>query len=394
MRFMTTAPAEFPGARDLAGEPARLARHFRHIADGEFALSSPLYHRLAHELADRGDLTAPLLAAPPGQRRALLYFAAIGYVLRTAAIGHPLRDWMPTLGGARAAADGDPLAALAALVDEHRDRITHMCATRQTQTNEAARSALLRPAFGRAAELATGRPLALIELGTSAGLLLAPDRYTYVYQRPDGVSKTYGGGALTLTCELRGPAWPEPAGIDLRISSRTGIDLNPIRWDDADAVMWLQSCIWPEHVDRSIRLDAALAEVAAAEPTFIAGDIVAHLPLALSGVDGASMPVVFASHAVCYLDGDARDTLVRRLDSVGRTRDLILILNEGTPTMSRMFAPAVPDTGSADRTHVTIISWLRGAASVEVQAEGGAHGGWLDFNPTESGYAPSALTSP
>jgi hypothetical protein len=369
----------------------RLAQHMVRIADEEFSLSSALYDRLARALADRPDLAAPLLAAPPGQRRALLYFAAVGYLLRTSATGHPLTEWMPLLGGDRAADDGDPLAALADLIGTHRDQITHLCATRQTQTNEAARSTLLRPAFGRAAELAAGRALALIELGTSAGLLLVPDRYAHTYRRADGTSTTYGAGALELTAELRSQAWPAPAAIDLPIASRTGIDLNPIRWDAPDAVTWLRSCIWPEHVERAARLDAALVEVAAAVPEFIAGDIVAELPVALARAEEASVPVVFASHAVCYLDDDGRADLVRLVDSVGRTRDMVLILNESAPNMSQMFAPSVPATAAGARTHVTIISWLDGVPSVEVQAEGGAHGIWLDFDPRSYAYAPAAL---
>jgi hypothetical protein len=371
----------------------RLARHMARIADDEFALSSPLYDRLARALADRPEVVAPLLAAPLRQRRALLYFAAVGYVLRTVATDHPLTEWMPPLGGQRAADDGDPMAALADLVDGHRDHLTRLCATRLTQTNEAARSTLLRPAFGRAAELAAGRGLALIELGTSAGLLLAPDRYAHTYERPDGTSLTYGTGALDLIAELRSEAWPSPAAIDLPISSRTGIDLNPIRWDDADAVTWLRSCIWPEHLKRAARLDAALAEVAAVEPAFITGDIVSELPVALSRVDDASVPVVFASHAITYLDADGRADLVRLVDSVGRTRDMVLILNEGAPNVSQLFAPGVPATAPGARTHVTIVSWFDGAASVEVQAEGGAHGIWLDFHPHSYPYAPPALGS-
>ena len=60
-------------------------------------------------------------------------------------------------------------------------RSPDLCATRMTQTNEAARAAVLRPAFGRAAELIGDKPMALVEIGTSAGLLLVPDRYRYRY---------------------------------------------------------------------------------------------------------------------------------------------------------------------------------------------------------------------
>ena len=97
-----------------------------------------------------------------------------------------------------------------------------------TQTNEAARAAVLRPAFGRAAELIDGQPMALVEIGTSAGLLLVPDRYRYRYH--DGSrAEIFRRRGLTIDCEIRGDGWPTPAGTPLAIASRTGIDLNPIR---------------------------------------------------------------------------------------------------------------------------------------------------------------------
>jgi hypothetical protein len=49
------------------------------------------------------------------------------------------------------------------------------------QTNEVGRCASLLPAFGVVAARTDGRPLALVELGTSAGLNLVWDAYGYAY---------------------------------------------------------------------------------------------------------------------------------------------------------------------------------------------------------------------
>ncbi len=376
---------------DSQTDAERFAATFRLIARLEFALSSPLYERLAIGIADRFDLTSPLTAAPRTQQSPLLYFAAIGYALRTRATGHPLAEWMPTLGGTRAATDGEPLDALADLVDAHRDEITHLCATRMTQTNEAARAAVLRPAFGRAAEVVEGRPMALVEIGTSAGLLLVPDRYRYRYHDKSR-SETFGDGALTIDCEIRGDGWPTPAATPLPIVSRTGIDLNPIHWADADAVTWLRACVWPEHIARIARLDAALAEVATAAPTLIAGDIVTALPRVLAAIDPATVPVVFGSHVLPYLPPDGRAEIVRAIDEVGRKRELIAILNEGAGMLpSNWFAVDARGVGTGVRTQVTIAHFRDGDATVEVQAEGGAHGAWLEFDPHTYAYAPPSL---
>ena len=106
-----------------------------------------------------------------------------------------------------------PRAALAATLS-----------TRRTQTNETARCAGLLPAF---AAVADGRPLALIEIGASAGLNLRWDHYAYDYGgRAAGVPSS----PLTIACELRGPHVPplDPPPV----AWRAGIDLSPVDASD------------------------------------------------------------------------------------------------------------------------------------------------------------------
>ena len=386
-----------PQSSDRA-EIDRVRAGFRR-AVAEFAGASPLYERLASSAADRPELLTPLLAAPPMQRRALLFFAAVGYVLRTEDPHHRLAEWYPVLGGHRPANDGDPVAALADFVDAHRPALEHLCATRTTQTNEVRRAALLRPAFGRAAQLATAATsrdsargtgeIALIELGTSAGLLLASDRYSITYHA-GGHREAYGAGSLTLECELRGEQWPRPAAMPLRISSRTGIDLAPIRPSDADGAVWLHACIWPEHTDRDARLDLALAEVAQLQPTMVAADLRAGLASAVAAVPHAVTPCVFTSHVLIYLDRAERDDLTRSLVAIGAERDLVVVMNEPAPL--HQWTEPVPMIELGITTHVTLVTWRGGTASVEVLAEGDAHGRWLRYEPRVYGFQPPALS--
>lgn len=369
-----------------------LTRTFRHFARREFRGHSARYEYLAGVVADRPELAAPLLAAPPAQRRAILYFAAVQYVLRTVAPDHPLAGYLPTLGGTRGV-DADLPAAFADLVSAHRDALIALCASRTTQTNEARRAALLRPGFGRAAALAGGRPLGLVELGTSAGLLLLSDAYACRYEQ-GARTATYGpAGGLTLTCEVRGDRWPEPAAAELTVTGRVGIDLAPIDPTDRAATDWLRSCIWPEHTDRLARLDAALAEVARARPRMLAGDMVATLPTALSSVDEEAVPVVFASNAVNYLPAADLARLVATLDRVGRQRDLAVLFNEAASYGAELFIGRRPaEAGPPGVLNVgvlTLVAWRDGRATVEVLARTGPHGQWLDWLPNEYAYAPS-----
>ena len=360
-----------------------------HAVAREFAGESALYERLSGIVADRPDLGEPLLAAPRGQRRALLLFASIQQILRVTDPGHPLAAWYPSLGGTRSAQDQTLPDVLIDLVTKHRDSITTMCATRTTQTNEVRRAALLRPAFGFAAE-SLGAPLALVELGTSAGLLLVPDRYSYHYYNASR-SETYGTG-YQVDCEVRA-GWPDPAATPVVIGSRVGIDLSPIRPADTDGVNWLRSCIWPEHVDRVARLDAALEIVATEAPPMITGNFVDALPAVLRTVDDDFVPCVYSSHALAYLRSTERASLLQLWDSVGRTRDLVVIVNENPVVGTRAFAPEARfDDDLA--TPVTAIIWRRGRPSVTVLALGGPHGNYLAYEPREYSYDPPLLTMP
>lgn len=369
-----------------------IAARFRRTAQMEFAAESPLYDRLARGVADRPDLCQPLLAAPPTQRRALLFFAAVSYLLRINEPRHPLADWYATLGGTRVASDGDPVTALGDFVDAHRAEIAALCARKITQTNEVNRASLLRPAWGRAAEIATamGRPgLAVIELGASAGLLLATDRYAIRYHR--GASElTYGESDLMIDCDRRGDGWPDYAATAVPVASRTGVDLEPIEPGDADGVAWLHACVWPEHTERDARLDLALAVVADLAPRMIAADMRTGLRTALADVPHDVTPCVQTSHAVVYLDADGRGELVRTIASLGTERDMILVMNE--PSAMHMWTPPIPRRDADVTTHITVVAWRGRTATVEVLAEGDPHGRWLRYDPRGYAYAPPALS--
>lgn len=366
---------------------------FRHFAEHEFTGSSPRYEWLAWFLADRPQLAAPLLAAPRTQQRAILYFAAGQYLLRTVAAGHPLAGYLPVFGGHRPIDDGLG-AAFTDLVTSHAAELERLCGTHRTQTNEARRAALLRPGFGRAAQLVGDRPLALIELGTSAGLLLLADRYGYRYTSPDRTlvtGRADAPAALVMACEVRA-GWPDPAAHPVTVADRTGIDAAPIDPTDPSAVDWLRSCIWPEHTERLARLDAALAEAAALRPRLLTGDMVETLPTALSTVDSDAVPCVFASNAINYLPPEAIGRLVDLLADTGRQRDLLILLNEGSRFSAELFLPERPaeagPPGVLTVGLLTLVAWRNGRATVEVLARTGPHGEWMVWLPQEYPYAP------
>jgi len=366
-----------------------LARMFRRFAEREFVGYSAAYTALAYALAEDPRPGAALLAAPPRQRRAILLFAAVQYLLRGPARDHPLARYYPTLGGDRAPDDG--LApAFRALAAEHHAELERTCATRTTQTNEARRAALLRPGFALAASTAD-RPIALIELGTSAGLLLLPDRYRYRYTgagRDVTVGRPDAPRQLLMEVEVRGAGWLDPVGTEPAIAERVGLDLNPVSPADPAATDWLRSCIWPEHTARLARLDAALAEAAAVRPRLVRGDMVAELPAVLAAVDDTALPVVFASNAITYLPDAALVTLVSTLAAVGARRDLAVILNEASTAGLRLFDRTAPRAAALNVGTPVYVHWRAGTPTVTTLGQTGPHGEWLSWTPAQHAWLP------
>jgi hypothetical protein len=168
---------------------------------------------------------------------------------------------------------------------------------RATQTNEAGRCAVLLPVLA-----ALPQPLALLEVGASAGLCLYPDRYAYRYG-----NHRVGSGEPVLECTATGVA--PPTGVP-DVVWRAGLDLNPLDVTDPVDVAWLDALIWPEHAHRRARLRAAAA-VAAAEPPMLArGDVVDDLPaLAAQAPAGATL-VVFHTSVMYQVPAPRREAFV------------------------------------------------------------------------------------
>ena len=219
----------------------------------------------------------------------------------------------------------------ALLADDGRIRETVLA--RSTQTNEAGRLATLAPAF---ALLGEPRPLALLEVGASAGLCLFPDRYRYEWRTADGTVST--GAGPSLPCEVDGPA-PLPAGLPT-VAWRGGIDLNPLDVTDDDAMGWLTTLVWPEHDDRRVRLRSAIDVARTDPPYLVRGDLLEELPALVDEAAQHGVVVVFHSAVVAYLEDRDRERfaeLMAGLVAAGRCR---WVSNEGKRVL-----PAITGSG-------------------------------------------------
>lgn len=129
------------------------------------------------------------------------------------------------------------------------------------QTNEVARSGMLLPGVLTIAR-ETRLPLAVFEMGSSAGLNQLFDRFHYQYG-----AASWGDAAspVRLAPDVRGA--PLSLDGDLKIVSRHGGDISPIDVSDAKARLRLLSYIWPDQALRQQRVKAAIDMAVAAKTT-------------------------------------------------------------------------------------------------------------------------------
>jgi hypothetical protein len=236
--------------------------------------------------------------------------------------------------------------------------------TRATQTNEVGRLATLVPVFALAARDA-GEPLALVEVGPSAGLCLFPDRYRYRWQGPDG--ETTLGDGPELVCEVSGPALL-PTAVP-RVSWRAGVDLNPLSVRDADAMAWLETLVWPEQEHRRVRLHAAI-EIAAAEPPYLVrGDLLDELPALVEEAQAFGRVVVFHTAVLPYLDEAARRRFADLMTGMVAADACHWVCNEGRRVLPGVTATAV---GTAPPPGLEFVLGLDGQALAWTHGHGRA----------------------
>jgi hypothetical protein len=257
----------------VADEEA-IAADYREFARAEARGASPLYERLSYAVAEDPDLLALLAALPPERRQPNLLLAAARLVTGTAT----------------------SFAAFREAVLARRDEVVAVMLTRRTQTNEPGRCTGLYPVLARLPQ-----PLALLEVGASAGLCLLPDRYRYDY---DGVAAGAPDSPLLLRCRVDAGPPPEPAQV--RVAWRAGIDLNPLDVTDPEDVRWLETLVWPGQEHRMRRLRTAVSIARAEPPRLVRGDLNDRLPdLAAQAPAGATL-VVFHTAVLYQLPAESR----------------------------------------------------------------------------------------
>jgi len=211
-------------------------------------------------------------------------------------------------------ADDGGYAEWRSFVLSRADEVIAECERRMVQTNEPLRLAALLPALS----LIEG-PIALLELGASAGLCLYPDRYSYRFVAADGrerlrVDPADGPSRVVLTSAVGGELPPVRMP---EVVWRGGIDLAPVDVRDADDRAWMRSLIWPGEQERADRIAGSMAIAQADPPLLLEGDAEARLDELLASVPPGATPVIMTPGMLVYLPRAARESLIDRIRSSG-----------------------------------------------------------------------------
>ena len=274
--------------------------------------SSPAFHAWAEGVLDDEQALRLIGGLPRGKQQPNLVFAAA--------------RWLGAEG---------TYADLRRVLVHDWDAVRAVVLTRSTQTNEVARCASLLPVLA-----SLPGPLALLEVGASAGLCLYPDRYSYRYADPSGgpsLDPSDGPSDVVLSCTAHGGT-PLPHTLP-DVVWRGGVDLNPLDVRDDDSMRWLEILVWPEHDERRERLRAAVGVVRRDPPTLVRGDALEALPALVETVPDDATLVVFHSAVLAYFSAEERARFVDLVSGLPGH----WVSNEGARVLPDVAATATTD---------------------------------------------------
>ncbi len=319
------------------------AENYRRFARLEARGRSPLYEGLTEGVAEDTEVLRLLASLPPAKRQPKLLLGAVQYLYGTA-LDYP---------------------SFRRVVVEKWTEVSSTMLARRTQTNEVGRCAILLPLLAALPE-----PLALLEVGASAGLCLLMDRYRYDYGR--GIVGQENSPVL-LHCEPRGSSTPTPSRLP-DVVWRAGIDLDPVDTRDETATRWLEALVWPGEGDRLARLRAAIEVARQDPPRVLRADLRADLSVIIAEVPSGATLVIFHSAVLPYVPSDGRGAFAADVARLGA----VWVANEGADVLPAVRRQVGDNELAEHQSHFLLsrdgnpIAWAD------------PHGSWLQWRSEEA----------
>jgi hypothetical protein len=290
----------------------RVLEHFQRQLDACARLGSPFTAAVLEAaidlLAARDPALEPVVRFAGDPKTEALALRVAGALHRIAQGGRdrPLAELYARADASRARRSA-PLLSSALLAN--RDLLEAYLA-QAPQTNEVARSAMLLGGFLTVAH-AWRPPLAVLEIGASAGLNLLFDRYRYDFgDWRWGAPDAY----LTIAAGWEGARPPDANPI---VAERLGCDRAPLDLQDDEARRRLRSYVWADQEHRIERLDRAIATALADPPRVERADAADWLEAQLAQPRPGRVTVIVHSIVWRYLGAEAQGRITKAITKHG-----------------------------------------------------------------------------
>lgn len=339
---------------------ARLAHQFRDFATVRCVGQSPLYEHLSLAVADQEDILAIAAETTPGQPIPNMLFAAVQFLVLKEP-DHPLAGFYRSCTRNPL----DPASAFphfAAFVRANEATIRAILRRRRVQTNEVGRCSYLMPAFTLIHRRAGDQPLALVEVGASAGLILAWDRYAYLFG-PESLTAGHAASTVRIESEFRGSQRPPISARLPQVVSRVGIDLNVIDLRNEDDALWLRALVWPDQIQRAELLSRAIEEFLSNPVRLVQGNGIGLLPDLVAQVPADASLCVFHTYTLNQFSVEDRERFKAVLCESSRARPLYQLSAEWF--------------GDVPKLELTV--WDNSSSRAELLAYCDHHGRWMEW---------------
>ncbi|MBJ8005371.1 DUF2332 family protein [Bacillus cereus] len=301
----------------------QVANLFRDFSIKECKGSSDLYEYLSMKISEDEEVLTLSSYAQVGQPIPNLLLGAVHYLLLKGKDHHLKTYYSSLVENAKTNLDKD-FEQFKDFCNEYREEIITLLQTKLVQTNEVRRCAYLYPSFCYIFNK-VNKPLVIIEIGTSSGLQLFWDQYSYSY----GTDETYGNinSNVNLTSEIRGENVLHFLKQSPPVVEKIGLDLNVNDLNADEDYLWLRALIWPEHKERLELFDQAATLVKGKPVRLIEGDGVVLLPAIAEQIREDAVICIFHTHVANQIPENVKHTLEKQIKEIGAKRDVFHLYN-------------------------------------------------------------------
>ena len=300
----------------------RLAKTFLRFSELEAQKSSPLYAYWSKQIAEDRVLLELISYIPASQPKPNLFFASVQYLANKG--NHPLKAYYSNFDQSQEYLDAS-FNSLKEFVGLYKNDLIACFQTKLVQTNELNRSSYLYPIFSEIAQ-ETGKPLTLIEIGTSAGLLLNLDHYQYEIREKEQTLK-FGDtdSNVVVYAENLGKSLTKVSPFIVR--DRIGIDLNIVDLNQEEEYEWMQALIWPEQQERKEMFRRVSQFNKNIPKTLHTGDFLEFIPTFIENINNETQIVLFHTHVANQFNESLKQNLLTMIETISEQYPLYHVYN-------------------------------------------------------------------